>query len=288
VTVLRNGATQISDQPLATVDDGTLVRTMAGSELADELSEARRREVEEAATGEEILRVGGPRTLPLILRRGEIIGLAGLAGSGRSSILRQVYGMQRRPDLSINFEGQPRTIGSPGQAMRLGIAYVGEDRATQGIFANLPLRETVMTPVRVLDGEILVGGEDHAVEEVIERLEIRGDPEEPMESLSGGNQQKALFGRWILVKPKLFLLDEPTRGIDVRAKAQIHHLIRDLADKGASVLVVSSELPELLSLADRIAVIKDGQVTDILEGAELSEDDVLEAMSTISPIAEAV
>jgi len=277
VTVLRNGRTVVAGEPLVRVTDAELVSAMAGSEL-EAVMRAERPTGNDAGTGPLALRVysrARPDGPPLEARAGEIVGLAGLAGSGRSTILQHVAGLARRRDLELELFGTAAHVRSPAAAIGLGIAYVSEDRRTSGILPALPLVETVMTPLRVGLHRRFVGRESGAVRDMIRSLRIVAREDQPPETLSGGNQQKTVVGRWLQLQPRLFLLDEPTRGVDVRSKAELHTLMRSFADEGAAVVVISSELQELTALCDRVAVISDGNVVDVLAGDEVSEETIV-------------
>lgn len=281
VTVVRNGRTIVAGQRLAGISDAELVSAMAGSEL-EAVMRAERSTDRGAGTSVVTLRVRSrdrPDEPPLEARAREIVGLAGLAGSGRGTILEHVAGVTRRHDLEVELFGTAAHVRSPAAAIRLGIAYVSEDRRTSGILPALPLGETVMTPVRVGRHRRIVGRESGAVRDLIRSLRIVAREEQPPDTLSGGNQQKAVVGRWLQLRPRLFLLNDPTRGVDVRSKAELHTLMRSVADEGAAVVVISSELQELASLCDRIAVIADGHVVEILAGDDVSEEAILAAIA---------
>jgi ABC-type sugar transport system ATPase subunit len=277
VTVLRNGRTIVDGHRLADVSDEELVSAMAGSEL-ESVMRAERGADAASGRGRVVLSVRDrryPDAPALEAREREIVGLAGLAGSGRSTIMKHVFGLTRRPDLEVELFGAAAHVRTPAAAVGLGIAYVSEDRRQSGIFPSLPLGETMMMPVRVGRRQRLIGREISAVRELIRSLRMVAREDQPPETLSGGNQQKAVVGRWLQLQPRLFLLDEPTRGVDVRSKAELHTLMRSFAAQGAAVVVISSELQELTALCHRIAVIADGRVVGSLEGDDISEDAIL-------------
>jgi ABC-type sugar transport system ATPase subunit len=164
--------------------------------------------------------------------------------------------------------------------MANGVAYVGEDRALDGVFLDLPIGETLMAPFRVLHGGPLRPAEERRlVEQIVEALDVKvSDPATPTRALSGGNQQKLLFGRWLTTRPSLVLLDEPTRGVDLHTKSALYELVRRLADNGAAIMLVSSELAELATLAARTYIVEGGDAVDELPGSS-SEDDLLAAVA---------
>jgi ribose transport system ATP-binding protein len=285
VTVLRNGRTVIDGVPLAERDDDALVSAMAGTELKATL--ARERAGQDQRARPELIRIA--RSEPdaigpdIVVHEGEIVGLAGVAGSGRSSLLRAIWGTDRRRDLQLAYRGTPHRPASPGEAIRRGIAYVHEDRRSFGILPRLPLVETVAAPWRAKRRRFLVGGDTGRTDGVIRQLGIKAHAGQGPETLSGGNQQKALIGRWLQLKPSLLLFDEPTRGIDVRSKAEIHQLVRDLAAEGAGAIVVSSETQELAALCDRIFVLARGRCVEVLAGAAITEERIIAAITQARP-----
>ncbi len=277
VTVLRNGRTVIDGRRLADVSDTELVSAMAGSEF-EAVMRAERGAEDWSGTAHVVLTVRDrryPDAPPLEAREGEILGLAGLAGSGRSTILRHVYGVVRQPSLGVELFGVTAHVRNPAVALASGIAYVSEDRRQSGILPSLPLGETMMMPLRVHRRQRLVGREANTVRDLICSLRMVAREDQTPETLSGGNQQKAVVGRWLPLRPRLFLLDEPTRGVDVRSKAELHTLMRSFAAQGAAVVIISSELQELTALCHRVAVIAEGRVVGFLEGDDISENAIL-------------
>jgi len=203
----------------------------------------------------------GLRGIDLKVYAGEILGIYGLVGSGRSRFLRTVYGAESAPEAGMFFHGKPFRPTLPEQSIAQGVAFLSEERKSDGFIPQMTSIENVILPVlgRFLASGLLKWGElRRAAASALSGIPIRGDVREPITSLSGGNQQKALFARAVLQSPDLLLLDEPTKGVDVGAKAEIYAIIRDLARQGRSVLVVSSEEEELLEIADRVVVFRDG------------------------------
>ncbi len=215
---------------------------------------------------------------------GEVIGIAGLLGAGRTELLESIYGATTTaPRGTIRLEGKPVRFRHPDEAIRAGVAMVTEDRKSLGLFGQMSVAEniTLRRLPELTYGKIpLVNprAEREAVERSIQELSIKTDGgRAPVLSLSGGNQQKCIIARWLLVEPKLLLLDEPTRGIDVGAKSEIYQLIRRLAGQGRAILMTSSELPELLAVADRILVLCEGRLTAIIPRAEATEEAIMHA-----------
>ena len=212
---------------------------------------------------------------------GEVLGIAGLLGSGRTEMLETLFGASAgRRSGAVRIEGVPAEVRSPRDARRLGIALVTEDRKAKGLHLEASIRDNVTLPslarlarlgIRSARGEAEMAGE------AVRRLGVRCTGiEQVAATLSGGNQQKVVIGKWLATRPRVLLLDEPTRGIDVGAKQEIYDLVRTLAGEGLAIVMVSSELPELLLLADRIMVVSEGRRTGMLSRAEASEEAVMQ------------
>ncbi len=216
------------------------------------------------------------------LRRGEIVGIAGLMGAGRTELLECLFGASpERPLGRITLDGQTVAFTHPAEARRAGVALVTEDRKRFGLFAELSVGEniTLCTLHEALRGGLLSRRLEHEqAGQIVQRLGVKtAGVDAPITSLSGGNQQKAIIGRWLLTKPKVLLLDDPTRGVDVGAKAELYRLMDGLCRQGLGILVTSSELPELLTLCDRILVLCEGRLTGEFSRAEATEHRLMEA-----------
>ncbi|HMD36955.1 MAG TPA: sugar ABC transporter ATP-binding protein [Vicinamibacterales bacterium] len=218
------------------------------------------------------------RDVSLTVAAGEIVGLFGLVGSGRTELLETIVGLRNATAGDVTVANSRRRFRSPREAARSGVVLVPEDRQRQGLFFNLSLRHNLAIPAAEAEGRTLVGGAERAhAAAMLRRWRIGAAAIEPSDTpdvLSGGNQQKVVAAKWIATKPRLLLLDEPTKGVDVGAKYEIHGIIRGLADEGAGCLVVSSDLPELLTLADRILVMKEGALCGELPG-DATEEQVM-------------
>jgi len=218
--------------------------------------------------------------LDFVLHRGEVLGLYGLKGSGRTTLLRTLFGLQPRRRGEIFIDGRAIDSRSPRDALRAGMAWVCRDRKERGLFANLDVEQNLTLPA--LDslsrfGFLLRGKERQAALTQLEALDVRtAGPDQPITELSGGNQQKVMLARWLLCKPSVLVLDEPTVGIDVGAKAEIHALMHRLTAEGMGILLVSSELPEVLALSDRILVIHEGGLSGCLDANQASEERVMQ------------
>jgi rhamnose transport system ATP-binding protein len=214
--------------------------------------------------------------------RGEVLGFAGLIGSHRTDVGLALFGVEPADSGEILLEGQAHKIRSPRQALRLGIAYATEDRRLLGLTMpmsiasniSLPMLSRYLTPL----GLIKRRAETDTAEQFRQRLSIRTPSVMvEVEKLSGGNQQKVMLSKWLNASPKLLILDEPTRGIDVGAKAEVHHMINDLAAQGLGVILISSDLPEVVAMSDRVVVMREGRQMGIFERADATEEKVMTA-----------
>ena len=225
------------------------------------------------------------RDISFEVRAGEIFGLAGLVGSGRSNVAEAIFGVVPATSGSIAINGQAVTIDSPAAAMRHGMAFLTEDRKETGCFLSLDVLSNMDTAVlsqrRYSKGGFVQRAElERDCKTMANALKIKTPTlGETIQNLSGGNQQKALIGRWLLTQPKILILDEPTRGIDVGAKAEIHRLVSELAGKGVAVIMISSELPEVLGMSDRVMVMHEGRMTGIVERADADQVTIMDLAS---------
>ncbi|MEU6238934.1 sugar ABC transporter ATP-binding protein [Kitasatospora sp. NPDC047058] len=278
IAVLRDGAL-VTVQDARRTDEGELVRQMVGRDLSALFV---RRTV---ATDRVVLEARGVTTdhvrgVDLTVRAGEVVGLAGLIGAGRSELALALAGDLPVRGGTVTLDGRPLPTGSPGRVIRAGLALAPEERKAQALFLQRSVRDN--TSIAVLERLrrwrfVKRGAERDLAGEYAERLRVRTPSvEHEVGKLSGGNQQKVVLSRWLARRPKLLILDEPTRGIDVGAKAEIYRIIADLAEQGVALLVISSELPELLGLADRIVVMQGGRVTGALDRADATEEAVLQ------------
>ena len=213
------------------------------------------------------------------VRAGEIVALAGLVGAGRSEVARAIFGIDKADAGRVEVAGKQLPGGRPLAAMRAGLGFVPEDRRQQGLVMDLSIARNVsLTRLRALarTGLIRSGAENSLAEEWAARLQLKyhrlGDS---VGTLSGGNQQKVVLGKWLATSPKVLIVDEPTRGIDVGTKSEVHRLMSELAGQGVAVLMISSELPEVLGMADRVLVMHEGRLTGELSRAEADEESVI-------------
>jgi ABC-type sugar transport system ATPase subunit len=278
ITVLRDGGyvgTLTAQE--ASVD--RVISMMVGRELVRSV------EADGRAAGETLLEVRHlarghlVRDVSFSMRKGEILGLAGLVGAGRSETARIIFGADRADAGEIVLEGKSVRFKSPKEAIDHGLGMVPEDRKKLALFMDKPVRWNISMAQlpRISNRGITVHRrEKELAEEFVQRLRVRVPHIETLErNLSGGNQQKTVLGRWLATNPKLLILDEPTHGVDVGAKAEIYEMMRDLACQGIGIILISSELPEILTMSDRIVIMHEGRVTGILDRAEASEDKVM-------------
>jgi ABC-type sugar transport system ATPase subunit len=278
ISVLRDGRL-VSTEVASEMSPAKLIAMMVGRELAD-IFPAR-----SAPTDETLLEVSGLtrepvyRDVSFTLRRGEVVALAGLMGAGRTEVASAIYGLQTASTGTICFKGQILRVACPADALAAGIGMVTEDRKGQGIIPALGVGEniTLSSLRRFARGPLIDRSADRtAAREQIGAFAVKASsPAQPIAQLSGGNQQKALLARSLLDDPDLVILDEPTRGIDIGAKAEIYALIQKLARQGKGVLLISSELPEVLALAHRIVVLRQGSVAATLDAASTDQETVL-------------
>jgi rhamnose transport system ATP-binding protein len=270
VTVLRDGRS-VGTRDVTGVTESELIKLMVGREVS--LTER----AAGAAPGTVRLAVerlgcaaGGVRDVSFEIRAGEILGLAGLVGAGRTELARTLFGLTPADAGRIVVDGCERTIGSPGEAIAAGLAYVPEDRRRHGVILEMPIAQNMSMAVhgKLFPGGWLRAGPELALAaDYIRDLGIKASgPDAPGASLSGGNQQKVALARWLATKPRVLILDEPTQGVDVGAKGEIHRIIRWLAADGLAVLLISSDLPEVLAMSDRIGVMREGQLAGVLPG----------------------
>lgn len=261
VSVMRDGQ-RVVTRPMADTGTAELVRLMAGHELCSAPIRRTRLPGKIALKVDNLVAGSAVRAVSFEVRRGEILGLAGLVGAGRTETLRAIFGADTPEAGHIEIDGRPARIRHPADAVAAGLALVPEDRKHHGLLLPQSLR--VNATLATLRGVFVSKtAETRATQGIIDRLAVRCDtPEQPAASLSGGNQQKIVLGRWLLRSSAVLLLDEPTRGVDVPAKEAIYALLHALADEGKACVIVSSELPELMSLCDRIAVMSAGRVVE--------------------------
>jgi rhamnose transport system ATP-binding protein len=281
VTVLRDGQ-YIDTRPVSATSESDLVSMMVGRTIDNLFPKT------EAPIGQTVLEVRGLRRKPmtqgvsLTVRAGEILGLAGLVGSGRSELAQVIFGFTPAEGGEIWIDGKRVSIRNPGEAMQCGVAYVPEDRGTQGLVRQMRVRENVsLTVLRSLtQGGFINGRQERTLaQDKVKEMAVRTPSiEQVVGKLSGGNQQKIVVSKWLATRPRVLIMDEPTRGIDVGAKAEIHRLMCDLARQGMAIIMISSELPEVLGMSDRVLVMRGGRIVAEFSREQATQQAVVTAM----------
>ncbi|MEV0328898.1 sugar ABC transporter ATP-binding protein [Micromonospora echinospora] len=291
ITVLRNGAL-VGEYRTGELPQFGLVEKMIGKELdvLERLDQHQKRVVTTRAGATpmvdavELGRRGAVAPFSLRIHAGEVVGLAGLLGSGRTEVARLLFGADRADHGRVRVDGEAVSLRNPVQAIDRGIGFCSENRRTEGIVPDLTVRENMILAMQAARGwlrPVPRRRQDELVEKYVRALGIRpADPDLPVRNLSGGNQQKVLLARWLITEPRLLILDEPTRGIDIGAKAEIQKLVTELSDGGMAVLFVSAELEEVLRLSHRVVVMRDRTMV-----AELANDDTVDADRVMRAIA---
>jgi ABC-type sugar transport system ATPase subunit len=285
VTVLRDGR-HVVTQPAGGIDEGTVVQQMIGRRLEQYFPAH-----VNATIGDEVLRVEHltvPRQfsdVSFTLRAGEVLGLAGLVGAGRSEVARAIFGLEPEVRGTIFLRGTPVRVSSPREAMTLGIGLVPEDRKRQGLVLAMTAGENASLPTLpslARWGWVNRRAERTTVGRFFERLRVRDElTDAPAAAMSGGNQQKVVLAKWLAARSRVLMLDEPTRGVDVGAKAELHAWIDRLAGEGTAVLLISSELPELINLSTRIVVLREGRVVGEVSRDAATQEVLLRLMAGI-------
>jgi len=292
VTVMRDGRT-VLDAPMSEVSRYELVSTMLGRELT--ASEREMRHVDELHhAGAPLVRLSNVAAgsavtdVSVEIRAGEVLGMAGLLGSGRSETARVIFGADKVERGQLRVADKEVKFSSPRDAIKRKFGFLSEDRKLEGIVPEMSVRENLtlaLLPRLCRNGIVDKKKQQEIVERFISRLDIKtAGPDQKISELSGGNQQKVLLARWLCTDPELLILDEPTRGIDVGAKAEILALIRQLAEDGLAVLLISSELEEIIAGSDRVVVLRDGQDVAQLRGTAISADALMAAMAEGSSV----
>ncbi len=291
MTVLRNGRL-IGEYRTAELPQMQLVATMIGKDLEalEELEEQSRTPAAVIERGRPLVeaqglgRTGAIAPFDLTIHAGEVVGLAGLLGSGRTELARLLFGADRADQGRLTVDGEAVAVRNPRAAMDKGIAFSSENRRTEGVLGDLSIRENIILALQASRGwtrPIPRRKQDELVDKYIKALQIRpADPDRPVKNLSGGNQQKVLLARWLITEPRLLIVDEPTRGIDVGAKAEIQRLVADLAGGGMAVLFVSAELDEVLRLSHKIEVLRDRRLVEELHNDGIDADRIMQAIAS--------
>lgn len=288
ITVLRNGEL-VGEYKTSELPRVQLVAKMMGKDFDDlaDIKSAHRKETDDKKVpmieAEKLGHTGTIKPYDLVINKGEVIGFTGLLGSGRSELVRTIYGADKPDTGVLKVDGKEVKINTPLDAIKLGMGYLPENRKRDGIVADLSVRENIILALQARMGmfhPISRKKMEEYADKYIEMLQIKtASRETPIKSLSGGNQQKVIIGRWLLTDPSFLILDEPTRGIDIGTKTEIQKLVLDLADQGMSVAFISSEVDEMLRTCSRMAVLRDGQKVGELSGDDLTQDKIMHTIA---------
>ena len=277
ISILRDGKF-VGTRPVPGLGFDEVVKMMVGRTLEARFP-ARTSKPGKVRLQVEHISGGMVKDVSFDLRSGEVLGVAGLLGAGRTELARLLFGLEKPSEGRVLLEGEVVTATNPNQAIHAGFGFLTEDRKAQGLVLNLSLRENISLPrVPAHVGLVDRSGEKKQTRALIDALKIRTrDMELNVSALSGGNQQKVVLAKWLALKPRVLILDEPTRGVDVGGKAEIYHIINQLAEQGVAILMISSELPEVLAMSDRILVMHEGHATALLEAHGATQETVMTA-----------
>jgi ribose transport system ATP-binding protein len=278
ITIMRDGITvDTREISLTSFDD--VVKKMVGRELTDRYPQRNTIPGEIVFEVKDASRSGVFHQISLSVRAGEILGISGLMGSGRTEMMRAIYGLDPLDEGEIRLNGAKVTIRHPYEAVKLGIGFITEDRKNEGLVLDFSVRENMVLPSLFSfeeKGLINERKEKEYVDLLISRLAVKTEsPETPVRNLSGGNQQKVVIAKWVGIGPKVLILDEPTRGVDVGAKREIYQLMNELTGKGVAIIMVSSELPEVIGMSDRILIVHEGRIAGEVTGHEATQEKIM-------------
>ncbi|MBA2795468.1 sugar ABC transporter ATP-binding protein [Streptococcus porcinus] len=278
VTVMRDGIVVDTVETVKTTPH-ELVRKMVGRELNDFYPQ-KNAEIGDVAFEVKNLNNQAFNNVSFAVRKGEILGFSGLMGAGRTEVMRSIFGLDKKESGAILINGQEVTINNPAQAIAKGIGFLTEDRKDEGLILDFSIKDNMTLPSSkefVKNGLFDEKTSRTFSQQLIDRFRIKsGSPQLPVGNLSGGNQQKVVLAKWIGIAPKVLILDEPTRGVDVGAKREIYQLMNELAERGVPIIMVSSDLPEVLGVSDRIIVMHEGRITGQLTKEEASQEKVMQ------------
>jgi len=278
ITVLRDGeyiGTRVTDE----VSVEQIIQMMVGREIGNIYPEKSNERGEPLFEVRDLRRLGQRTPNEFTLYKGEILGIAGLIGSGRSEMARAIFGADPKASGEIILHGKPLKISLPSDAIRNGIGYLPEDRKAAGLYLDMGVKvniEAANLPAVSMGGFIMPNRERSMARDYVKQLNISTPHiEQDVRRLSGGNQQKTPVAKWLAIQPQVLIVDEPTRGVDVGAKSEIHRLLRELAENGIGVIMISSELPEILGMSDRVLVMREGNIVADLPGSAATEEEIM-------------
>ena len=280
VTVLRDGA-YVDTRSMRGVTQDELIRMMVGRQVSDLFPKQSVARGQPALRVRNLTRAGRFENVSFDLHEGEILGMAGLVGAGRTEVAQALFGIEPATSGSIEIYGRPARIDNPRQAMSYGIAYVPEDRQHQGLVLPLDITDNILLPQLsrfASHGWLNTAQARAAAHQAATRMEVKAATIwQKVRELSGGNQQKVVLAKWLSTNPRILILDEPTRGIDIGTKAAVHKLMSALAAQGMAILMISSELPEVLGMSDRILVMREGRVAAMFDRSEATQEKIMQA-----------
>lgn len=278
ITVMRDGKT-VDTKPIPETNFDEVVRKMVGRELTDRFPARNPSPGETVLEVRNLTRKGIFENVSFSIRSGEIVGVSGLMGAGRTEMMRAIFGLDPVDSGEIWINGKKVVIKAPHEAVKLGIGFITEDRKDEGLVLDFSIRENMALPNLVSfapKGIIDQKSEQDFVDMLIKRLTIKTESSETRAgNLSGGNQQKIVIAKWIGIGPKVLILDEPTRGVDVGAKREIYQLMNELTERGVAIIMVSSELPEILGMSDRVLVVHEGKISGELPKSEATQEKIM-------------
>ncbi|OCA85916.1 D-xylose ABC transporter ATP-binding protein [Bacillus sp. FJAT-27225] len=278
ITVMRDGKT-VDTKAVSGTNFDEVVRKMVGRELTDRFPKRTSKPGEVVLEVKGLTRRGVFEDVSFSVRSGEIVGVSGLMGAGRTEIMRAIFGLDRFDSGEILLNGKKAVIKSADQAVKAGIGFITEDRKDEGLILNFSIKDNIVLPSLYSfapKGLINEGSENDFVDMLIKRLTVKTESRSvAVRDLSGGNQQKVVIAKWIGIGPKVLILDEPTRGVDVGAKREIYQLMNELTDRGVAIIMVSSELPEVLGMSDRILVVHEGKISGEVERDQATQEKIM-------------
>jgi len=279
ISVLRDGA-NVNTWHANEVDNETIIRSMVGREIKEQFPKTKVPITDTILEVKNLSRAGQYEDISFSLRRGEILGFVGLVGSGRTELMHSLFGLSRPDSGQIFLDGKEISFKRPRDAISAGIAYVTEDRKGEGLVMPMSVRHNITLPtLNWLERKGILSRrrEDQVVDERIKALEIKlNSPKQLVKSLSGGNQQKVVLAKWMIASPRIIIFDEPTRGIDVGAKAEIYRIMCDYVSQGNAIIMVSSEMPEAMGMSDRIVILSNHRQSGEMERSDFSQEGIVQ------------
>ncbi|MEV9640760.1 sugar ABC transporter ATP-binding protein [Mammaliicoccus sciuri] len=278
ITILRDGQ-YVGVRKIKETTFEEIVQMMVGRELGERFPKRSHDIGDVKMKVEGLTHDGFFEDVSFEVRKGEILGIAGLMGAGRTEVIQSIFGYRKLTSGQIFIDGKPVTISNPLQAKKLGIGYVTEDRKSEGLILDFSVRDNMSLTNfdRISQSAIIRKGKENALYDMMsKRLRVRtSGPEQAVKSLSGGNQQKVVIAKWLGIEPDILFLDEPTRGVDVGAKKEIYSIINELAERGVAIVMISSELPEVIGMADRVLVMHEGQLMADIPKVDMTQERIM-------------